>query len=185
MWNQKLRWGFTMADEVRNLRAYVAAHVGSLNMRLLTEGLSSTYLAGSTAKETITSLVEVREDTQAISKLMRYTQSTLGKIASTISSEVIPQLRTLVEQVTKIWQSNTRIVSLLVQMQESPSPTLQYTWFQAPIKFEDALGRVFPIPSEFDWLVCSAFPRPGTFTKYDAESRINNQGSFFGGDWPC
>ena len=40
MWNQKLRWGFTMADEVRNLRAYVAAHVGSLNMRLLTEGLS-------------------------------------------------------------------------------------------------------------------------------------------------
>ena len=39
IWTHKLRWGFTMADEVRNLRAYVAAHVGSLNMRLLTEEL--------------------------------------------------------------------------------------------------------------------------------------------------
>lgn len=37
-------------------------------------------------------------------------------------------------------------------MQESPTPALRYTWFQAPVKFEDALGRVFPIPSEFDWL---------------------------------
>ena len=39
IWTQKLRWGFTMDDEVRNLRAYVTAHVGSLNMRLLTEAL--------------------------------------------------------------------------------------------------------------------------------------------------
>ncbi|KAH8702655.1 hypothetical protein GQ44DRAFT_51255 [Phaeosphaeriaceae sp. PMI808] len=39
IWTQKLRWGFTMADEVRNLRAYVTAHVGSLNLSLLTEEL--------------------------------------------------------------------------------------------------------------------------------------------------
>lgn len=39
LWTLKLRWGFTMAEEVRNVRAYIAAHVGSLNMRLLTEGL--------------------------------------------------------------------------------------------------------------------------------------------------
>lgn len=38
-WTLKLQWGFTMADEVRNVRAYIAAHVASLNMRLLTEGL--------------------------------------------------------------------------------------------------------------------------------------------------
>jgi hypothetical protein len=24
-------------------------------------------------------------------------------------------------------------------------------WAQAPVKFEDALGRVIPIPSEYDW----------------------------------
>jgi hypothetical protein len=39
IWTQKLQWGFTMADEMHNLRAYITAHVGSLNMRLLTEEL--------------------------------------------------------------------------------------------------------------------------------------------------
>jgi hypothetical protein len=39
LWTQKLRWGFTMGDEVRNLRCYLLVHVGSLNARLATEGL--------------------------------------------------------------------------------------------------------------------------------------------------
>ena len=39
LWSKKLKWSFTMEEEVRNLRAYLVAHVGSLNMRLLTQGL--------------------------------------------------------------------------------------------------------------------------------------------------
>lgn len=35
----KLQWGFTMSDEVQKLRAYLVAHVGSLNMRLTILGL--------------------------------------------------------------------------------------------------------------------------------------------------
>lgn len=35
----KVKWKFCMEDEVRNLRAYLIGHVGSLNMRLMTEGL--------------------------------------------------------------------------------------------------------------------------------------------------
>lgn len=34
IWRAKLRWGFRMQDEVRDLRAYLVAHVGTLNMRL-------------------------------------------------------------------------------------------------------------------------------------------------------
>jgi hypothetical protein len=34
----------------------------------------------------------------------------------------------------------------------SPSaPDLRYTWAQAPVKFEDALGRIIPVPSEYGW----------------------------------
>lgn len=29
----------------------------------------------------------------------------------------------------------------------------RHTWAQAPVKFEDALGRIFPVPSEYDWEV--------------------------------
>jgi hypothetical protein len=40
-------------------------------------------------------------------------------------------------------------------IQSVPPPDLNYTWAQAPIKFEDALGRVMPVPSEYDWDVRS------------------------------
>lgn len=33
---------------------------------------------------------------------------------------------------------------------------LQHTWFQEPIRFEDAFGRVIPIPSEYEWSVSTA-----------------------------
>lgn len=36
---RKLQWGFCMQDEVTKLRAYLTVHVGSLNMRLITQGL--------------------------------------------------------------------------------------------------------------------------------------------------
>ena len=39
IWARKLQWGFTMEEEVAELRAYLVAHVGSLNMRLITLGL--------------------------------------------------------------------------------------------------------------------------------------------------
>lgn len=39
LYTLKLRWGFTMEEEVQRLRAYLIAHVGSLNMRLTTLSL--------------------------------------------------------------------------------------------------------------------------------------------------
>ena len=39
LWTQKLQWGFCMKEEVEKLRTYIVVHVGSLNMRLITQGL--------------------------------------------------------------------------------------------------------------------------------------------------
>ena len=45
-----------------------------------------------------------------------------------------------------------QIMSFMVKLQAStPSPEMRYTWVQEPIKFEDAMGRVIPIPSEYNW----------------------------------
>ena len=38
-WRLKLQWGFSMEAEVQSLRAYLVAHVGYLNMRLMTLNL--------------------------------------------------------------------------------------------------------------------------------------------------
>ena len=53
-----------------------------------------------------------------------------------------------------IWKSNLQIMAAITQLQERP-PSLdtRRTWFQDPIKFEDALGYVIPIPSEYTWSV--------------------------------
>jgi len=34
-------------------------------------------------------------------------------------------------------------------------PDTRHTWLQDPMRFEDAYGRVFPIPAEFDYPVRS------------------------------
>ena len=39
MWGKKLRWGFCMKEEVDKFRIYLVVHVGTLNMRLNTQGL--------------------------------------------------------------------------------------------------------------------------------------------------
>ena len=39
VWRKRLKWGFCMEEEVVKLRAYLVAHVGSLNMRLNTQCL--------------------------------------------------------------------------------------------------------------------------------------------------
>lgn len=43
-------------------------------------------------------------------------------------------------------------MNFIVSLQaSSPSPELRYTWVQEPVRFEDAIGRVIPIPSEYNW----------------------------------
>lgn len=44
-----------------------------------------------------------------------------------------------------------QIVDLLIRLQEMiPIPDTRHTYFQSPCKFEDALGRTLPVPSEYD-----------------------------------
>lgn len=47
-------------------------------------------------------------------------------------------------------------MSTLVELKTKlPTPNLQFTWAQAPVRLEDALGRTIPVPSEHGWEVCS------------------------------
>ncbi|RMJ14835.1 hypothetical protein CDV36_005458 [Fusarium kuroshium] len=43
-------------------------------------------------------------------------------------------------------------MAVVTQLQtQPPRPDTSRTWFQDPVRFEDALGRVLPIPSEYGW----------------------------------
>jgi hypothetical protein len=43
------------------------------------------------------------------------------------------------------------IEKLSTVLHKLPDPDIRHTWAQAPVRFEDALGRIIPIPSEYDW----------------------------------
>lgn len=43
---------------------------------------------------------------------------------------------------------------LLIAIQSSlPPPDTRHTYFQDPMHVEDAFGRVFPVPAEYNWTV--------------------------------
>jgi len=79
----------------------------------------------------------------------------------------VPQLKRLVELATKVWNSNLQIINLMVKLQStSLAPDLRHTWVQEPVRFEDALGRILPVPSEYNWGVS-----PPLFTDFKAADR--------------
>ncbi|KAK3178011.1 hypothetical protein OEA41_000143 [Lepraria neglecta] len=66
--------------------------------------------------------------------------------------DVVSQLKTLVDLASKIWQLNLQIMDCIASLQTSNRlPDLRFTWAQEPVRFEDALGRVLPVPSEYNW----------------------------------
>ena len=72
---------------------------------------------------------------------------------------MVSQLQTLIDLASNVWQSNLKIMSFFAKLQTSiPSPETRHSWFQEPIRFEDALGRVIPIPSEYNWEVSTSLP---------------------------
>ncbi|KAF2835247.1 hypothetical protein M501DRAFT_942486 [Patellaria atrata CBS 101060] len=159
----KVKWRFKMADEVSNLRAYLIAHVGSLNMRLMTEGLKSASMA---VEETGKARMDISSGIESVSTalatthelviqgdiLTRSNNSILIRLSKLVTRDMLPQLRQLIELTKNIWNSNLKIITILTDIQTSgPVPNLQYTWFQEPVRFEDAMGRVFPVPSEYTW----------------------------------
>jgi hypothetical protein len=70
---------------------------------------------------------------------------------------VIPQLGILVDLASKVWQSNMQLMTIVAKPQSSGlSLDPRYTWVQEPVKFEDAMGRLIPIPSEYNWAVSTS-----------------------------
>jgi hypothetical protein len=55
-------------------------------------------------------------------------------------------------ELTGIRRTQAELMEVFAKAAQAlPPPDLNYTWAQAPIRFEDALGRVIPVPSEYDW----------------------------------
>lgn len=133
---------------------------------------------GRSIERSHTEMVNLRNDLGALSSVTQNNSSILDRLSGLVTGycsdrvsslcltdqlhrDLIPQLRTLVDLASKVWWSNIQIMSFFAHMKTSTlSPELRYTWFQEPIRFEDAMGRVIPIPSEYNWEASSSLSCP-------------------------
>jgi hypothetical protein len=54
-------------------------------------------------------------------------------------------------------KSQTELMEMLSKTAQNSYPIdTRHTWAQEPVGFEDALGRIFPVPSEYGWTVSAA-----------------------------
>ena len=170
-WKDKVQWGLGKKEEVVKLRGYLNAHVGSINMLLMAHGLEMLNLAADQAvedqqglqnrlEESQVAMIGVREDLREQRVMLRSSTSVLAQVLNILSGEVVPHLKNLVDLAVKVWRSNLQIHNMVLRWQtDLPYPDLRHTYFQDPVKFEDALGRILPIPSEYDFCKVSAIIR--------------------------
>lgn len=117
---KKSRWAFCKKKDARQLRNYLNVHIGSINMMLMTHGLEMLTVASKQAKEDSKDLrkdlecsrkavLGVREDINAQQVTLQGNKTMLGRVFGTISGDVVPQLKALVDMATRVWQMNLQI----------------------------------------------------------------------------
>lgn len=84
-----------------------------------------------------------------VNQFVQCIAGTFVEVLMYIARDVVLPLKALINIANKVWHANLQLINMVTQMQSSSrSPDLRFTWVQEPIKFEDAFGRIFPIPSE-------------------------------------
>ncbi|KAL9111825.1 MAG: hypothetical protein Q9227_003884 [Pyrenula ochraceoflavens] len=158
---KKLRWGFGMSEDVTKLRVYIAAHVGSLNMRLLTLGLESTALLSTSIQdsrnEQLSATIDTTISLSGLQKQQNVQNEMLEKILQILSSVLEPRIDTLLDLTKKVWDANLYSTNLLEKaVAGRHSPDTRFTWLQEPVRLEDLFGRYIAIPSEYSFEMMEA-----------------------------
>ncbi|PMD29355.1 hypothetical protein L207DRAFT_445554 [Hyaloscypha variabilis F] len=143
-----VRWELLVKKDIPEFRCYLVAHVGSLNLRLNTALLKAASTAASRSSQ---SHIQQLQATELVNEKVTTQSSTIySKIEK--SRETVPRLEQLLGVAGNVWKSQRDLLDMFGKALETlPPPDLRYTWAQAPVKFEDALGRILPVPSEYDW----------------------------------
>ncbi|THV53491.1 hypothetical protein BGAL_0049g00260 [Botrytis galanthina] len=167
---RKIQWAFTKKDEVQKLLGYLSIHTNSINMMLSTLGLEASDLANKRAEENHSSLKNLIDDTRIDildtkisvttiqdscmnqSLLASTNQSMLISLSDIINGEVVLPLKSLGDMTTQNFTSTQQMLRMASEIRGMlPSVDTRFTYFQAPVKVEDALGRYFPMPSEYSF----------------------------------
>jgi uncharacterized coiled-coil protein SlyX len=145
-WGKKARWMVCKKEEeVGRLWAVLGTHVGAINMLLARLGVEMLEGAARDAEGRHRSLQGGLEESQ---------------VAITALSTALSEQRLVLQEQTSLLKqlvaAFTNVAAWFGRAGPVPSPDVHHAWFQPPVKFEDALGRVMPIASEYDYGMVAA-----------------------------
>ncbi|KAB8298850.1 hypothetical protein EYC80_001011 [Monilinia laxa] len=167
---RKIRWIFAEKNEIQKLSGYLSTHVASINTMLASHGLETLNLVMEQAERHHLSLKSAIVDAQndianrktpmkAIednirhqSLLVKRNWSILATLSWVVNDQVVLSLKYIKEGVVQSLLSLQQVLKLVQELRViAPAVDTRFTYFQAPVKVEDALGRVFPVPSDYSF----------------------------------
>ncbi|KAI1207866.1 uncharacterized protein F4807DRAFT_168689 [Annulohypoxylon truncatum] len=165
----KITFPLTSRDEVQKLQAYLSVHIGTINILLAEYGLESMQLATETTESSQIKMKTWLENTDSllsgmqtsvVSKMNAVLENitSLEKVYRILSGELKASLQLFQDAVANVCVSTQQIYAVILEIQASitATPDIRWTFFQEPLIVEDALGRKFPVPSEYDYSLLNA-----------------------------
>ncbi|KAI0534172.1 hypothetical protein GGR58DRAFT_69255 [Xylaria digitata] len=165
----KIKFPLHHGDEIKKLQAYLSVHIGAINTVLAEYGLERIALAEGKSEKGQLQIKQRLENNASIlnriqssvscrGRAIFQSMSTLEKVYKIVSGELEASLKSFESLVVKVCVSTQQIYAVVLEIQTSIAkcPDVRWTFFQDPIIVEDALGRKFPVPSEYDFSLLDA-----------------------------
>ncbi|KAK5652130.1 hypothetical protein OQA88_10772 [Cercophora sp. LCS_1] len=160
----KVRFMISEKDDIRKMQSYLSVHVGTLNMLLAEYGLETMNLA---REKTQSGQLEIKDRLESTRGLLAQVQDSVTKQAAVVcsagsmlerlyrlvSGEIHTSVKSLERLVTSALISTQQIYGVVLEIRGAllSRPDIRWTFLQDPVLIEDALGRKFPVPSEYDF----------------------------------
>ncbi|OCL06463.1 hypothetical protein AOQ84DRAFT_410939 [Glonium stellatum] len=151
----KVEWAFRQKDEIQKLQSYLNVHVGIINLLLAEHGLEKMDLASQKTEEDQHRVYERLENTRSHLKTIKDNCLAQAVVIQSTNSMLARLLEMINGEFRISWRSfrdmQTYAVVLEIRSSLIAAPDARWSFFQAPLIVEDALGRKFPVPSEYNY----------------------------------
>ncbi|KAI1321128.1 hypothetical protein F5Y16DRAFT_73753 [Xylariaceae sp. FL0255] len=151
----KVKFALRHEDEIQKFQSYLHIHIHTINLLLTEHGLAELDLHKHEILDKIdasqSALAKIRDSSTSQTETVLRTESLTNRLLAMIEGDVVSPLSSLQSVVSQVCVSIQKLYTAVLEIRSNMISTdARWSFFQAPCRFEDALGRITPVPSEYD-----------------------------------
>ncbi|CZR68054.1 uncharacterized protein PAC_17953 [Phialocephala subalpina] len=101
---------------------------------------------------TASKIIEATADIESQTIAVRHNTSLLEKVLGAVRGDLSTFWMPVINILSNVRSTTEQIYAIVLEIRSSlTGPDPRFTWYQVPVKVEDALGRIFPVPSEYSF----------------------------------